>query len=237
MAFPLSARHLSAQEGGYEPQRANNGMLIVPGVGEWDNTAGVLALSLRSFDLPGIDIGRTESRWNGQVRKFAGNVDFPDIVVRIHDMANKPTYGALWTWLMLVHRSSGLIDSHLVPLNLVERAASAFASPRAALVGTAAEIFTGRPIAPGGRGRAATYKRIAWAFLHDPSGKNVRAFEMQGVWPRKFVPGRVDYYSEDVLTGDLTLSIDLATYLPLNFVPDDVFGAFEQTLENLASVP
>jgi hypothetical protein len=100
--LPLTADHIGKQGGSYEPQRSNNGRLLIadlPSVGKDD----VLALSLQGFSVPKIASNVLTIGYLNETRKFAGNPMYEGITVTFHDYVDIDTATILWAWRRLVH--------------------------------------------------------------------------------------------------------------------------------------
>lgn len=198
----MTAQHLAAQEGGYEPQRAYNGQLMVFGLEGWNTPFGYMTLGMESFDLPIIDAGCTDMEWMGQVRKTVGKIDFDDLEIVVRDFVDKPTSALVWQWIQQVFNNAqtGVFGDFVGFLN----------NPLQQL---AESVGFARVPPEGGRGLAKDYKKYAIAVMTGPDGSHHRGYILRGVWPKRFVPGRIDYESEEILKGALTLSVDTAEYL------------------------
>ena len=210
MPIQLTAQHIAEQDGGYEPQRANNGQLLVFGVAGWDLPSSVLSLSLEAFDLPAFEGGVTQLHWQGQTRKVIGNVQFNDIEVVVREFTDKPTTQMVMAWIREVHNYD-VYDGWSV-FNFVQNL----------LTNPASLVFGAQQPPPGGRGLARNYKKTGLILLTDPSGGHVRAYAAYGIFPYRFVPGRIDMESEDILKGTLHISIDTIQYIPLGAIPDNL---------------
>jgi hypothetical protein len=100
--LPLTADHIGKQGGNYEPQRSNNGRLLIsglPSVGKDD----VLALSLQGFSVPKIASNVLTIGYYNETRKFAGNPIYEGITVTFHDYVDIDTATVLWAWRKQVH--------------------------------------------------------------------------------------------------------------------------------------
>lgn len=208
----LTANHLAQQEGGYEPQRAYNGQLLVFGLEGWNSPFGYVTLSIETFELPEINIGSTEMHWLGQCRKAAGNVVFEDLEITVRDFVDKPTSALVWQWIQQVYNnvSTGILGDFMGFLNtpIQQLAEQLGAGTPFGGVGLSARVPP-----EGGRGLVRDYKKTGIAVMVSPDGWYHRGYLLKGVWPKRFIPGRIDYESEDILKGTLSLSIDIAEYL------------------------
>lgn len=97
----LSAAHISAQAGAFEPQRGNNALLRIYGL--LDDAPGpkgesVLTLSLQSFPLPSVTVEPQEVFWVNEKRKVAGMVNFEDLEVIYKDFVDAGTAQILKKW-------------------------------------------------------------------------------------------------------------------------------------------
>lgn len=101
MINDLSAAHIAAQLGAFEPQRGNNGLLRIFGlVGDQKGPKGesILTLSLNGFALPAVTVEALEIMWLNERRKVAGGVTFEDIEITYKDYVDVPTAHILKTW-------------------------------------------------------------------------------------------------------------------------------------------
>lgn len=208
----LTANHLAEQEGGYEPQRAYNGQLLVFGLEGWNTPFGYVALSIEAFDLPVFDAGCTDMSWMGQVRKTVGQVNFPDLELTVRDFVDKATSALVWQWIQQVHNNSftGVFGDFMGFLNNPLQATAQAIGAGTSILGVG---LSGVVPPEGGRGLARDYKKLGVVVLVAPDGSHHRGYLLKGLWPKKFVPGRVDHEADDILRGTLTLSIDTAEYL------------------------
>lgn len=208
----LTANHLAQQEGGYEPQRTYNGQLLVFGMEGWNTPFGYVSLSIEKFDLPIFDADCTEMHWLGQRRKAVGKVNFEDLEIVVRDFVDKSTSALIWQWIQQVFNNAetGVFGDFMGFLNtpIQQLAQTAELGTGFAGIGLSARVPP-----EGGRGLTRDYKKTALAVMLGPDGSHHRAYLLGGVWPKRFVPGRIDYESEDILKGTLSLSIDTAEYL------------------------
>jgi hypothetical protein len=98
----LSANHIAAAAGGYEPQRTNNYTIsLTPkGVGA---DRGVLRLSVRAFPLPKEETGIIEIEYGNEIRKVAGRTTFADLSVTFHDYVDQNVLHQLVQWRRVVY--------------------------------------------------------------------------------------------------------------------------------------
>jgi hypothetical protein len=96
----MSAGHLVAQGGGFEPQRKCNGLLRIYGIdaGGSDARGDLITLSLQSFSLPKIGVEPLELSYKNDKRKFATFATEEDLQVSVNDFVDKPVAMSLWKW-------------------------------------------------------------------------------------------------------------------------------------------
>ncbi len=100
----MHANHIGGAGGGFEPQRVNNGKLIITGLdGINSSRDDVLTLSVASFPLPKVSSGIVEVGYLNEKRKFAGNPIYDDLSVSFHDYVDKEVATILYRWRSLVH--------------------------------------------------------------------------------------------------------------------------------------
>ena len=97
----LNADHIGQVGGGFEPQRANNGLLYIVGLAGNEND--LLSLSLTSFPIPKSNVGIIEVRYLNQIRKFAGTPTFDDLSVVFNDFVDQNTAKVIADWFYLSH--------------------------------------------------------------------------------------------------------------------------------------
>lgn len=97
----LTADHIGQVGGGFEPQRANNGLLYIAGLAGNEND--VITLSLTSFPLPKSNINPIEIMYLNQTRKFAGKPTYDDLSVVFNDYVDQTTKVVLANWFYLAH--------------------------------------------------------------------------------------------------------------------------------------
>lgn len=90
----LSAGHLAAASGNWEPQRVNQGQLRIFGLG--DN--GILELAVRQFDLPKGTNNPLELPFLNQKRKVAGRFNVEDLNIQVQDYVDRNIAQVLWKW-------------------------------------------------------------------------------------------------------------------------------------------
>lgn len=102
----MHANHLGGggAGAGFEPQRVNNGELIITGLdGLGGGRDDVLRLSVASFPLPKVATGVLEVGYLNERRKFAGNTMYDDLSVVFKDHVDRDTAAILWKWRQIVH--------------------------------------------------------------------------------------------------------------------------------------
>lgn len=98
----MSADHIAAQGGSFEPQRANNGLLFIEGLTIFGDTApqgnSVVTLAIESFPMPKQRNDPIELPFLNQSRKVAGQgmVDAMEVVLR--DFVDQPVLTVLQNW-------------------------------------------------------------------------------------------------------------------------------------------
>ena len=88
----MSANAIAQMDGGFEPQRSNNAVLIIEGLGPEQ----LLSLSLNTFPLPKQQNGSIELDYLNEKRKVAGKVTIDDMDVQYKDWVDKETAKILW---------------------------------------------------------------------------------------------------------------------------------------------
>ncbi len=96
----MSAGHIAAQSGFFEPQRQNNALLRIFGLGEGED---ILAISIESFPLPKTTITASEAMYMNETVKFAGRVTFEDLSVVYKDFVDMPTLKILSDWYLTTY--------------------------------------------------------------------------------------------------------------------------------------
>jgi hypothetical protein len=103
----MNADHIAAENGGYEPQRANNGMLYFYGVTGGERE---LPLAVQTFPLPKETTNVLEAGHLNETRKYAGKTTFEDLTVVFRDYVDEPVARALAAWRRLVYNpATGLM--------------------------------------------------------------------------------------------------------------------------------
>lgn len=193
MAIRLTAQHLAqgGADGRYEPQRANNGILIIAGLPGWEES-GEITLSLESFPLPKENNASIEARYMNERRKFPGPANVEDMEVSIKDTVDRTVAHQLLAWRRLVYNPGRLGDYQQ----------------------------TFGPTTPGAIGLARTIKKSGLIKLVAPDGTYERAWEVDGLWPLSMDPGDIDMTSEDFIRITMTLSVDRIIAARLKPVPN-----------------
>lgn len=96
----MSAAHLAAQAGAFEPQRQNNALLRIHGLATGAAGEDIVTLSLESFPIPKTAIEAMELDYLNEKRKFAGKVNVEDMTVVVKDFVDIATMSVLMDWFM-----------------------------------------------------------------------------------------------------------------------------------------
>lgn len=103
----MSANHLAAQDGGFEPQRQNNGLLFIEGLQIFGDSQfqgnSVITLSIESFTFPKRRNDPNELPFLNQVRKFPGPAQYDDVELVLRDFVDQPTLTTMQNWANAVH--------------------------------------------------------------------------------------------------------------------------------------
>lgn len=103
----MSAQHIAAQAGGFEPQRQNNGLLFIEGLATFGDIAvtgnSLVTLALESFPFPKQRNDPIEMPYLNQVRKVAGQGMIDDIEVVVRDFVDQPVSTILQNWRNAVY--------------------------------------------------------------------------------------------------------------------------------------
>ncbi len=91
---------LLQQGGGFEPQRASNFALIIPGL-ENDET---LVLSLKTADIPGMSLVKQGIKYFNTTSNYAGALSqFENLTLGYHDYIDRDVLGILSRWYRKVY--------------------------------------------------------------------------------------------------------------------------------------
>lgn len=103
----MSANHIAAQGGGFEPQRRNNGALYITGLEPYGNVpesgVGVVSLSLHMASFPTTQLDLIELPFLNQSRRVAGRANVEGMDVQVTDYVDKPTLNILLNWHLAVY--------------------------------------------------------------------------------------------------------------------------------------
>lgn len=109
----MSADAIAHMTGGFEPQRTNNGMLVIVGLGNGgaggaggaggSGSDDLLRLSIDTFPLPKQQNGSIELDYLNEKRKVAGKVTIDDMDIVYKDWVDKETAKILWEWRVSVY--------------------------------------------------------------------------------------------------------------------------------------
>lgn len=102
MPMQMSADHIAAQAGGFEPQRVNHWVLAI----EIDGNAELLELSLATFDPPSRTIEPLEVAYANENRKVAARVTYDNVSLVVRDYVSQSVFTMLWNWQEQVHNSA-----------------------------------------------------------------------------------------------------------------------------------
>lgn len=192
---PIAGLHLSASHLGrisdqlaFEPQRRNNGIIVVYGDGifGWSHPTGTsgsaaITLSLESFDLPDEENAVLELNYMNEVHKVASKGRAMEINVTVKDFVDTMTLANLQRWRRMVYNPTDTLGGNPVPT-----------------------------IVPpyGGLGLARDYKKRAEILLFGPNGGYQRVYKCEGVWPSKLSHGQIDMTSQEQVMIELVLQVD-----------------------------
>jgi hypothetical protein len=101
MPVKLSADHIAAQAGGFEPQRNNHWSVRITGLAD----PNVIELSLKTFDPPKRNIDPITIEYGNEDRKVAGRVTYDNASLAVRDYVDAKTWKTLWDWQETVHNS------------------------------------------------------------------------------------------------------------------------------------
>lgn len=106
----LTANKIGAQDGEFELQRANNGLLFLVGLEDLGNVDNVITFGLSTFPVPKVSSGITEVGFLNETRKFPGKPIFDDLSIIVRDYVDKNMAGVLLRWRQLVYQhETGII--------------------------------------------------------------------------------------------------------------------------------
>ena len=93
----ISADHIAAQNGAFEPQRKNNFTLRITVGGR------VIQQALQSFPFPKESNAPIEINFGNEQRKVAGRVNYTDLDLILKDYADQPVMKTLVAWRRKVY--------------------------------------------------------------------------------------------------------------------------------------
>ena len=102
MPVAISASHIAAAGGAFEPQRQSNFMLSLEPPGGGTGNRNALQLSLQAFPLPKYEIVIGTTRYVNEERKWAANVTYQNLQATFKDYVDTSTASILYTWSLLV---------------------------------------------------------------------------------------------------------------------------------------
>jgi hypothetical protein len=98
MANPyVSADHIAAAAGGFEPQRQNNFTIVLPVGGR------VIQQSLESFPMPKEENEVIAIKFGNETRKVAGPASYSELTLVVKDFVDQDTAKALLEWRRSVY--------------------------------------------------------------------------------------------------------------------------------------
>lgn len=212
--FPLGivGNHLASQAGGWEPQRAYNWLISIPGIGQdgpGNSASGVLGALGR--------LGQTVGGALGGISSAAGNV--------VGSLLGGSAAGG-GTEIELA------LDSSALPTEMVEEIELNFLHERRYVAGRAAfesiplvvKDMVDRGVATacktwfrqvhnsdtGKVGLAKDYKKAADLILFAPDGTLERTWRLHGCWPTAINYGELDMNSNEIVRIQMNLRFDRA---------------------------
>lgn len=103
----MSANHIAAQDGGFEPQRQNNGLLFIEGLQIFGDSFfqgnSVVTLAIESFPFPKQRNDPIELPFLNQTRKVAGQGMIDDVELVVRDFVDQPVLTTLQNWRNAVY--------------------------------------------------------------------------------------------------------------------------------------
>ena len=90
----MSAGHLAPSSGGFEPQRAFNWTLILPGVSDPE----LVRLAVEKIQMPRVSNSVIRLRFQNQDRKVAGGASVDANAITVRDFVDKPVLKVLSDW-------------------------------------------------------------------------------------------------------------------------------------------
>lgn len=98
----MSANHIAAQGGAFEPQRQNHGLLFIEGLAGFGDQQqegnSILTLALDQIPTPKRRQDPIELPFLSQTRKVAGAMTYDDMEVVFRDFVDVPVYTVLSNW-------------------------------------------------------------------------------------------------------------------------------------------
>lgn len=186
------AYHIANNKVEYNPQRKNNFMLVVTGLGDLprvgsdldttnpediiENGQEEIILSLKSCDTPNISLNKLEVNRQNSTIKFAGKPSFNDLNLEVYDYIGSNIKDTLLAWQNLSYNSK--FDF---------------------------------------MGGARKYKKDCQLLQLTPDGELVRYWEIQGAWLSGVNPGGFSMDDDGAQTISATLVYDWAEL----HMPDD----------------
>lgn len=187
----LSAKHMARQgEMSFEPQRANNGFLVVNWQPGWNwptavSAPAAITLSLDSFPIPEDENAVMELHYMNEVHKAASKARTTEMEIVIKDFVDVPVAQMLQEWRRRVYNPT----RRPVPILIEGQTQTRFP-----------------PF--GGLGLVKDYKTNGSVVLFAPNGGYQRSYELEGIWPSRLSPGNIDMTSEEQVKISMVLQVD-----------------------------
>jgi len=99
MPVNMTAGHLGAPAGGFEPQRTFNWVLILPGTRDPE----LIRLSVESVALPSIGTAQIHLRYMNEDIKVSGGASVDANSITVRDFVDRQTFAVLNAWMNEVH--------------------------------------------------------------------------------------------------------------------------------------
>ncbi len=189
----LSANHIAAALGEFEPQRTNNFTLIIPFPTQGSDGPGSpsaddsIRKSLRSFPFPTEENAVVSIPYQNTTRKVAGIVDYGTYGLVVTDYFDSIVLQRLFNWRRKIWSPT---EADVEDGNLADR-------PTNMSIG-------------GAVGLARNYKTTGTVILHGPDGNvnSQRAWNIHGMWPSSLSLGEGDYSTNEDNRVSVTFIVD-----------------------------
>lgn len=204
MPINMSAAHLGrvADELAFEPQRRDNGIIVVYDVYGWGWPHGIggeaaITLALQTFQLPSESNAVLEMNYMNEVQKAPSKARLEALEIEIKDFVDVEIAAALVQWRRRVYNPT--IDGG----------------------GTPSPAPNHRFPPMGGLGLCKDFKTTADILLMGPNGGYQRSYTLSGVWPSALKHGEIDMSSSDQVMLTVTLQADrISTH---NLTPGEAY--------------